>query len=431
MGMLLSALFTEPGRPADQRALSHQRQRSWRAVAACQVCAAVSLIGITVYSGPLSESSWSTLLALSVPISLLGLGRPLIAWRVALLGSVLAPLAVWRWDSDAFALLLAPASAVYLYRVAVAYDRRVLQGAWLATTVLAPVSVTIFVEIAHRTEIFGSRLVDEFGQDVAVTAFLLPTIPAALGYIIRSRRLAWTALIDEQRRTAQEHTSRALLEERARIARELHDVVAHHMSVIAIHAETAPYKMPDPPLALTESFAVIRASALEALTELRRLLALLRSDGVEAATTPQPTLTRIDDLIDAARSSGLDIRLRVDGVRPVISPGLDLSAFRIVQEGLSNALRHASGSTVWVGIEYTPSAVHVAVYNDRPGGPQAMPDGVPAGAGHGLLGMRERVTMLHGTLFAQPTPDGGFLVKADLPLEPAVIVSIGGDPISL
>jgi signal transduction histidine kinase len=238
-----------------------------------------------------------------------------------------------------------------------------------------------------------------------------------LSYNTRARRLAGEALAEQMVRSAEGQAARALLEERSRIARELHDVVAHHMSVIAIHAETAPYRVPDPPEPLVESFSVIRSSALEALTELRRLLTILRSHDRAAETAPQPGLAQVDDLIETARRSGLAIQVRVLGSPRPLPPGVDLSAFRIIQEGLSNALRHASGSTMTVDIEYATAHVRLTVHNSRPPGDPTPTGDRPLESGHGLLGMRERVAMLGGELITAPTPEGGFLVKATLPLD--------------
>ncbi|WP_244203930.1 sensor histidine kinase, partial [Streptomyces tricolor] len=219
---------------------------------------------------------------------------------------------------------------------------------------------------------------------------------------------------------------RTLLEERSRIARELHDVVAHHMSVISIQAQVAPHLVKDPSDELLENLAGIRGNALEALTELRRVLGVLRSENPEnpedpyglggpgtgaAPDAPQPTLARLDALIENTRAAGLDVTAEVVGeVRPY-APGVELSAYRIVQEALSNALRHAPGSTVHVEVGHFPNGLHLVVANSAPRYP------VPPspGAGHGLLGMRERAAMLGGHVTAERTSGGGFSVTAFLP----------------
>jgi signal transduction histidine kinase len=229
------------------------------------------------------------------------------------------------------------------------------------------------------------------------------------------RRSGERQLEEQERRHSGE---RALLEERQRIARELHDVVAHHMSVIAIQAEAAPYKTTDPPPELVESFGEIRASALAGLAELRRVLGVLRTSGQD--TTPQPGLADLDALLDSARSGGVSVTVTCSGNPVAVPEGVDLSAYRIVQEALSNAMRHAPGSHVQVHVAYRPDSLALEVRNDTA---SAVPilagigDGAAEGR-HGLIGMRERATMLSGSLEAAPTEDGGFQVTAVLPVSP-------------
>lgn len=249
----------------------------------------------------------------------------------------------------------------------------------------------------------------------AVTAIFAAAIPVFTGVIIRSRRGSREQLAVAERRYEGE---RALLEERQRIARELHDVVAHHMSVIAIQAEAAPYKTADPPAELVESFSQIRASALSGLHELRRVLGVLRSAGPD--TAPQPGLDDLPALLESARNAGVTVTAEASGIPEPISAGADLSAYRIVQEALSNAMRHAPGSAVQVRLYYGEAALVIEVRNShRPGGAPAAwgQDGdAEPGSGQGIVGMRERAAMLGGHLSAGPTGDGEFLVTAVLPL---------------
>jgi signal transduction histidine kinase len=241
-------------------------------------------------------------------------------------------------------------------------------------------------------------------------AVFLTAVPVLLGVVVRVRRSGASQLAEQERRHSAE---RAVLEERQRIARELHDVVAHHMSVIAIQAEAAPYKTADPPPELVESFGEIRASALAGLTELRRILGVLRTDG--QATAPQPGLADLDALLDSARSGGLSVTATRSGHPVPLPEGVDLSAYRILQEALSNAMRHAPGSHVQVHVAYRPDDVALEVRNDAD--PLALsPSASLAGSGHGIIGMRERTTMLGGSLDAAPTEDGGFQVTALLPI---------------
>ena len=240
-----------------------------------------------------------------------------------------------------------------------------------------------------------------------VAAVFLIAIPPLLGTVVRVRRSGARQLAEQELRHSGE---RALLEERQRIARELHDVVAHHMSVIAIQAEAAPYKTADPPPELVESFADIRSSALAGLAELRRVLGVLRTGGQSLA--PQPGLADLDALLDSARSGGVSITATRSGNPVALPEGVDLSAYRILQEALSNAMRHAPGSHVLLHAAYLGDRVTLEVRSDA--GPRPAPALV--GGGHGLVGMRERVAMLGGSLDAGPTEDGGFQVTAVLPV---------------
>jgi len=269
---------------------------------------------------------------------------------------------------------------------------------------------------AAAVTVAGAGFIDPRSTPQAV---FVAGIPILLGVVVLVRRSGARQLEEQERRHSGE---RALLEERQRIARELHDVVAHHMSVIAIQAEAAPYKTADPPPELVESFGEIRASALAGLTELRRVLGVLRTDGHD--TAPQPGLADLDALLDSARSGGVSVTV-TSGENPVPLPaGVDLSAYRIVQEALSNAIRHAPGSHVQVHVAYRPDGLALEVRNDAgPAASSAVPVLVVSGAraaegGHGLVGMRERATMLGGGLEAGPTGDGGFRVTAVLPVRP-------------
>jgi signal transduction histidine kinase len=270
----------------------------------------------------------------------------------------------------------------------------------------------VVVTAAVVTAVGGSLI---YGQST-VTAVLTAAVPVLAGVVVRTRRGTTERLAVQERRHEGE---RALLQERQRIARELHDVVAHHMSVIAIQAEAGPYKVQDPPKELVESFAEIRASALSGLKELRRVLGVLRSEGPD--TTPQPGLADLDGLLESARSAGVTVTAGVSGTARPLPDGVDLSAYRIVQEALSNAMRHSPGADVQVKLYYGDAALVVEIRNDHcPPGTRtpAEQDGMPSeGGGHGIIGMRERATMLGGHLQAGPTEKGEFLVTAALPLD--------------
>ncbi|RLU85040.1 two-component sensor histidine kinase [Streptomyces griseocarneus] len=247
----------------------------------------------------------------------------------------------------------------------------------------------------------------------------LLAVVTVVGVALRGLHAARTQLVAQEELTAEERARRTLLEERNRIARELHDVVAHHMSVISIQAQVAPHLAENPSDALKENLAGIRQNAVEALTELRRVLGVLRSEDAAAdgaaRHAPQPTLDRLDELVGNVRGAGLRVTTAVTGERRPLAPGVELSAFRIVQEALSNAMRHAPGADVRVEIAYRPDSLTVRVVNTRP--ERAAPPS--PGVGHGLLGMGERAAMLGGELAAGATPDGGYEVTAILPTDPA------------
>ncbi|MEU0910386.1 sensor histidine kinase [Streptomyces althioticus] len=246
-------------------------------------------------------------------------------------------------------------------------------------------------------------------------AVILSAVVVVLGIALRGRREARAQLEQQTTLTAEERARRTLLEERSRIARELHDVVAHHMSVISIQAQVAPHLVHNPPDELKENLAGIRQNAVEALTELRRVLDVLRSEHPapgERADAPQPTLGRLEALVENTRAAGLTVTTEVTGERRPLPPGVELSAYRIVQEALSNVLRHAPGATAHVTLAYGPRALRVEVVNTAPAR-EAPPS---AGARHGLLGMRERAVMLGGTLTAGPWSGRGYRVEARLPV---------------
>ena len=201
----------------------------------------------------------------------------------------------------------------------------------------------------------------------------------------------------------------AAMGERARIARELHDVVAHHISMIVVEADTARLATPGMPADGERHLLSIRSTARDAMDELRRVLGVLRDDaGGRPEHAPQPGLDDLDALLDAAREAGTEVRLVVCGAPVPLATGVDLAAYRIVQEALTNARRHAPGARVQVELDYGEDAMRLRVRDDGPG---------PSGGdgGHGLIGMRERAAAVGGTLRTGPADGGGFAVEAELP----------------
>ncbi|WP_190144401.1 sensor histidine kinase [Streptomyces glebosus] len=370
----------------------------------------------------------ATMLALTVLQSgaaVLALSRPVPAWWLSTIalflvrnadGADISHDALWSWSIPGIAL-----HALVLFLLALRARPRIAAEA-LAFSFLAAVAALAFLgPVPDQPLLPGAAppVLASSAQDVTVVQDAVTfTCAVVLGAALRGRRVARNQLVEQEVLTAGERARRTLLEERNRIARELHDVVAHHMSVISIQAQVAPHLVKDPTDELKENLAGIRGSAVEALTELRRVLGVLRSeealaDGVRH--TPQPTLGRLDELVGAVRGAGLRVTTEITGEPRPLSPGVELSAFRIVQEALSNALRHAPGAQVRVALGYRPGGLTIRVANtapDRPAPPSQ-------GAGHGLLGMHERAAMLGGELATGATPDGGYEVTAILPAQAA------------
>ncbi|MFF4170261.1 sensor histidine kinase [Streptomyces sp. NPDC001744] len=242
---------------------------------------------------------------------------------------------------------------------------------------------------------------------IFVSALVLLTVT-----VFQVRREADREVTAQQTVTERERSKRTLLEERTTIARELHDVVAHHMSVVAIQAEAAPYRVENPPPELEQAFLTIRENAVAALTELRRILGVVRAEDYEAPDAPQPTLADLDALVANVREAGLDVEKTVTGAVRELPQGVELSAYRIVQEALSNVLRHAPGAAAKVEVSYVLGGLGLRVAN----GPARGLVKPSPGAGHGITGMRERVAMLSGEMTAEATGDGGYEVTAFVPV---------------
>ncbi len=259
------------------------------------------------------------------------------------------------------------------------------------------------------------------GREIRVLIVLAASLGAAAAWAGAARRsrteaVEHSATQQEIAGTLLEHTARG---ERARISRELHDVVAHHISMIAVQAETARLATPGMPAAGAQRLSAIGDTARAALTEMRRLLGVLREDTetVTADRQPQPGLQQLNELLDEARdAAGTGARLIVRGSLTVLDPGVELAAFRIVQEALTNARRHAPGAAVDVELNYAGDELRLRIRDNGPGPPPG--PGTPGPEhGHGLLGMRERAAAVGGELRTGAAPGGGFLVEARLPAQ--------------
>ena len=257
------------------------------------------------------------------------------------------------------------------------------------------------------------------GREMRVLIVLAASLGAAAAWSGAARRsrteaVEHSATQQEIAGTLLEHTARG---ERARISRELHDVVAHHISMIAVQAETARLATPGMPAAGAQRLSAIGDTARAALTEMRRLLGVLREDTetVVAERKPQPGLQQLNELLDEAReAAGTGARLIVRGALTALDPGVELAAYRIVQEALTNTRRHAPGAAVDVELHYAGDELRLRIRDNGPG--PALVLGMPEpGHGHGLLGMRERAAAVGGELRTGVAPGGGFLVEARLP----------------
>ncbi len=220
----------------------------------------------------------------------------------------------------------------------------------------------------------------------------------------------------ERAAAAEREAAAAAAAERTRIARELHDVVAHSLSVVVLHAGVERRLLDDPASSTARTLDTIERTGRSALEELRRLLGLLHESGEGGSLEPLPTLGGIEALVAPLRTAGHEVTLSVVGEPGDLVGGLALSSYRIVQEALTNVVKHAPGAPVQVRLERRADALEVAVTNGAPTRPPAAVPGAVAGAGHGLVGMRERVRLYGGRLDSGPLPDGGFRVHAVLPL---------------
>ncbi|MCX4695195.1 sensor histidine kinase [Streptomyces sp. NBC_01408] len=353
---------------------------------------------------------WSGALgvAQTVPL-LLAVTRPLAAWAVILLADTFGAVLLiqadglsghpWPWTPMAIVGYL-----VLMACLGLRESIRTLVGVWLATG--------------------GVGAVLGFFQppgvmNTAALLFVLAGVMLALTGALRGLGDAQQRIAEQESISEAERARRTLLEERARIARELHDVVAHHMSVITVQADSAPYRLPGMPEPVREEFEAIAASARESLGEMRRLLTVLRGDGTERAEgekTPQPGIGRLQQLVEATVRAGQPVELSLAAeAQRAAPPAVDLSAYRIVQEALANVVRHAPGAPTRVSVTVDEDEVLVLVVN----GParDAVVELESSGTGHGLVGMRERVRLTGGTLDTGPLPDGGFRVAARLPLD--------------
>jgi signal transduction histidine kinase len=359
---------------------------------------------------------WAIVLLIIVSLAgvaplLLTLRRPLLGWRIGWLALAVMPwmgiesqqqpgtmLAEWPWNPVQVAVL------VVVFAVAgVRHSRGALWWMWALT--LLP----WWLQAAQATP----------GLSVLTVGPIVFTAVALAADAVGGRYRAGLELAEAAERAEVEAGRRAVLEERARIAREMHDVVAHHLSLIAVRAEAAPYRLGSLAGDARVEFGELGGTAREALTEMRRLLGVLRT-GDAAEQGPQPGLGHLPELVAAARSAGLAVELSRRGPLDGLPAPVGVCAYRIVQESLSNAGRHATGAAISVTVDVEPGTVRLNIRNGPPGAARnaAEAHAPPATGhrqGHGLAGMRERVSLLGGTFSAGPASGGGFEVAAELP----------------
>ncbi|MEU0580865.1 histidine kinase [Streptomyces griseoincarnatus] len=307
-------------------------------------------------------------------------------------------------------LVIAPALvAAYACTLHVPGERRAAGAVTLAAVALLAGSVPLAGDLSWRD---ASRM----GTVVAA-----PLLAGLIGHAVRTRR-AYLAAVEERARRAEEsrelEARRRVAEERVRIARELHDLVAHQITLANAQATVAAHFFDSRPEQTRVSLRELVETTGHALDELRATVGLLRQTGDTAAPDgPAPGLDRLPDLLESFRRAGLEVSVREEGAARALPPGVDLTAYRIVQEALTNVTKHAAGRGARVGLDWGGGRLTVTVSDDggAASGPPALSDRPP---GYGLIGMRERAAAVGGELTAGPRPEGGFLVTARLPLPP-------------
>jgi signal transduction histidine kinase len=339
--------------------------------------------------------------------------RPFDAGTVALILLATGALAARRRHPVAVLAIVFGATLIYFavgyangplwLALIVAYVTTVLRGHRLAAAIIATAGFAIFPWLDYLIR-------DQPGPSAASLAGLAAWLLVLLGgaEIVRIRR----ERVAEEARIEQEEALRRASEERLRIARELHDALGHHLSLINVQSGVALHLNEDLPDQARSSLSAIKEASKEALIELRSVLDILREEGERAPRSPTSTLARLEDLVSQATAAGLVVRTETEGTVRPLPFGVDVAAFRIVQEALTNVTRHAGKATATIRLSYGERHVTVEIDDDGRGAP---PQGT-VGTGRGIVGMRERVSALGGELEAGPRPEGGFRVRARLPL---------------
>ncbi len=381
--------------------LPSRRQEQLQDAGLAVALAAVNVVSVLPYRAQL-HPLWLALLLLA------GQALPLAWRRSAAVGTGLViGAARISYDKIGFGfapLPLGPAIAVYTV-----FDRR--GPAFRAiTAALVVVGVTISLASPGHSEPYE-----------AIFQGLIFATAMAAGTLSRAKRTSLTAAQTRAERAEAEldqEAARAAAAERARIARELHDVVAHHVSLMAVQAEAAASLLPAQPEQARTSVDIIGDTARQALTELRRLLGVLRGpaerQAAAPATAPAASLTDLGDVLAKVREAGLPVEYQVTGTPAALAPGIELTAFRIVQEALTNTLRHAEAVQARVTVAYEPGFVTLSVADS---GPRRPDPPARSGSGFGLAGIAERVASCGGSLTVGPSSAAGFALSARLPIK--------------
>jgi len=304
---------------------------------------------------------------------------------------IIAGVEIVKWATGLSNEPSGPSLVFAVYAVSV-YDRTI------ARLIVAGAAIAI-IALAIAFLVFGQFPLSR----ILIPAGATSLVAWVIGDYMRSRRQFFTDMVARHK----QERDQAAEEERLRIARELHDVVAHNVSVMAIQAGAARVSENS----TKEALLSIESTARDTLAELNRLLGVLRKQSDDAPLTPQPGLDQVDALIKTAREAGLEASLKVTGERRPLPAALDLSAYRILQEAITNVLKHAHASRVELTIAYQPDAVLLTVSDNGIGAQQP----VGASTGHGLIGLRERVDLFNGELTSGSGPLGGYVVRAKLP----------------
>jgi signal transduction histidine kinase len=297
------------------------------------------------------------------------------------------------------------AALVILYSAASLTDMR--------QAILAAVIATVGITVYFTTDR------GDPGLTAAVTTYATYAAAWGLGIYVRSRR-EYTTVVEERASLLEQgrelRAREAVADERVRIARELHDIVGHALNVIVIQSGGAQRVFQSKPDLARDSLASIESTGRQALQDMERMLEILRdSDGADQALSPQPGLLHVDDLAARVTEAGLPVDVTVEGPPVALPPSVDLSAYRIIQEALTNALKHAGRAHASVHVRYGPGTLELEIVDDGQGASGAGVDD-HGGGGRGLVGMRERVGLFGGELTVGPRPEGGYRVHATIPL---------------